>query len=49
MKKIFTSEIINIVDLNTHFFTSNGIVKAVNGMNLRIMAVSYTHLRAHET
>ena len=37
MKKIFTSEIINIVDLNTHFFTSNGIVKAVNGMNLRIM------------
>ena len=37
MKKIFTSEIINIVDLNTYFFTSNGIVKAVNGMNLRIM------------
>ena len=34
--KTHKSKLIDIVDLNTYFFTSDGIVKAVNGMNLHV-------------
>ena len=34
--KTYKSKLIDIVNLNTYFFTSNGIVKAVNGMNLNV-------------
>ena len=34
--KTHKSKLIDIVNLNTYFFTSNGIVKAVNGMNLNV-------------
>jgi len=34
--KTHKSKLIDIVNLNTYFFTSDGIVKAVNGMNLHV-------------
>ena len=35
-KNTYDSKLLEIVNLNTHFFTSNGVVKAVNGMNLHV-------------
>ena len=47
--------LMKIADLQRHYEMTSGVVKALDGINIdieegeRIVPVSYTHLRAHET
>ena len=59
------TSLLEVKNLMTHFFTQEGVVKAVDGISYSVeegevvgivgesgcgkSAVSYTHLRAHET
>ena len=41
--------ILQTIDLKKYYGTEPNITRALDGVNFSVNAVSYTHLRAHET